>query len=193
MIGLAWNVIGTPVIVIAAIAMLGLVGCNRAADSSPAASVKISLTSSAFANGATIPKEYTADGQNISPALAWSGVPAGTKELALIMDDPDAPVGTWDHWLLFGIPATAVELKAGQSAYRKGTSPSGMLEGRNSWGNNGYEGPEPPPGKPHRYIFRLYALDAPLKLSAGADKKALLKAMDGHILAQGELIGKYGR
>ena len=169
MIAMGWNFAGVQVIAIVAIAMLGVAGCGRAADpSGTATAVNISLTSAAFGDGQVIPKEYTADGQNISPPLAWSGVPEGTKELALIVDDPDAPVGTWDHWLLFKIPATAVELKAGESAQRKGVSPAGMLEGRNSWDNNGYEGPEPPPGKPHRYIFKLYALDAPLKIAAGA-------------------------
>ena len=151
------------------------------------------ITSTAFENGKTIPKKYTADGANVSPPLGWSGAPHGTKSFALVMDDPDAPVGTWDHWLLWGIAGSATSLPEGVSAERSGAKPAGMIEGRNTWGNVGYEGPEPPPGKPHRYIFRLLALKAPLATPVGADKKRLLADVEAVKLAEASLTGLYGR
>lgn len=147
--------------------------------------MSIQLTSSAFEHGGTIPQKYTCDGADISPPLAWSSVPQATQSLALIMDDPDAPLGTWVHWVLFDIPAEVRELPEGATELG--------VDGQNSWRRTGYGGPCPPPGKPHRYIFKLYALDTQLNLQAGVDRKAVERAMQGHILVQGELMGMYGR
>jgi len=144
------------------------------------------LTSSVFANGEGIPAKYTCDSEDISPPLEWSNPPEGTQSLALIMDDPDAPVGTWDHWLLFNIPADL------RSFPEQAGPPPGSVDGKNSWGRTGYGGPCPPSGT-HRYFFKFYALDNTLDLPAGADKTQLLQAIEGHILAQAELMGTYAR
>ena len=144
------------------------------------------LTSSAFKHQAAIPQKYTCDGQDISPPLGWSNVPAGVQSFALIVDDPDAPVGVWDHWLLFNLPAET------QALPEQAAVPAGSQPGKNSWGKLNYGGPCPPGGT-HRYFFKLYALDTTLSLKAGATKKQLLQAMQGHILAQAELIGTYSR
>lgn len=148
----------------------------------------IELTSPAFQHGQPIPRRHTCDGEDISPALNWRNIPPGTKSLALIMDDPDAPRGTWSHWVIFNIPPEVTglpELRAGATA--------GLgLDGKNSWGRRGYGGPCPPQGT-HRYFFRLYALDTLLRLQAGAVREEVLKAMEGHVLAQGELMGTYSR
>jgi hypothetical protein len=153
--------------------------------------MSIDLHSPAFTHGSDIPKKFTCDGQDVSPALAWSEPPAGTKSLALIVDDPDAPVGTWDHWVLFDLPDTLRELPEGVP---KDKEPKlGGRQGANSWNRIGYGGPCPPPGPAHRYFFKLYALDTKLNLPAGATKAAVEKAMRGHILAQGKLMGKYKR
>ncbi len=150
----------------------------------------LALTSPAFAAGGEIPRKYTCDGEDVSPPLEWGAPPAGTQSLALIMDDPDAPMGTWDHWLLYNLPADARSLPEGVAP--DATRPDGSRHGKNSWGRVGYGGPCPPGGQ-HRYFFRLYALDIPLDLPAGANKAQLLAAMSGHILAQGELMGTYRR
>ena len=144
------------------------------------------LTSSAFANGEGIPAKFTCDNEDISPPLRWGDPPAGTQSLALIMDDPDAPVGTWDHWLLFNLRARNRSLPE-----RAGT-PDGSVTGKNSWGRTDYGGPCPPRGT-HRYFFKLYALDTTLALPAGTNKFQLLGAMADHILAQAELVGTYSR
>jgi Raf kinase inhibitor-like YbhB/YbcL family protein len=144
------------------------------------------LTSSAFSGGQRIPSKYTCDGEDISPPLQWSEPPAGTQSLVLIMDDPDAPAGTWDHWLLFNLPAGSRSL-----AERAGT-PAGSVAGENSWGRTGYGGPCPPRGT-HRYFFKLYALDTTLPLPTGTNKSQLLRAIADHILAQTELVGTYSR
>ncbi len=144
------------------------------------------LTSTAFAAGEPIPAKYTCDGVNVSPPLAWSDPPAGTQSLALIMDDPDAPAGVWDHWLLFNIPADLRHLP------ERAGAPAGSVDGKNSWGRTGYGGPCPPRGT-HRYFFKLYALDTKLNLPAGANKIQLLRAMEGHVLAQAELMAVYSR
>ncbi len=149
------------------------------------------LISAEFKEGGTIPVEYTCSGKNISPALSWSGMPAGTKSIALIMDDPDAPAGTFVHWVLYNIPAGTQKLPKGLS--KKETLDDGSRQGMTDFDRVGYGGPCPPPGKPHRYYFRLYALDTKLDLHAGATKDDVEKAMKGHILAQGELMGKFGR
>jgi len=151
----------------------------------------IDLKSSAFENGAAIPKVFTGDGADHSPSLSWSEPPAGTKSFALVCDDPDAPVGTWVHWVLYNLPASARELPEGLPA--KATLPSGARQGKNDFGNTGYGGPAPPKGKPHRYFFKLYALDTGLDLPPNATKAALERAMKGHILATGQLMGTYQR
>ncbi len=150
----------------------------------------MTLTSTAFTHGAMIPKRYTCDDQDISPPLSWSEPPEKTQSFALIMDDPDAPMGTWVHWVIYNIPVTARALPEGVPA--DGDLPDGSRQGRNSWRKIGYGGPCPPSGT-HRYFFKLYALDTVLALAAGATKDELLKAMEGHILAQAELMGRYTR
>jgi hypothetical protein len=147
--------------------------------------MSLELTSDAFTNGQSIPAKYTCTGRNISPALAWNEPPSGTQSFALIVDDPDAPMGTWVHWVLFNIPAEVRSL-------RENADTSAMFVGKNSWGDLGYGGPCPPSGT-HRYYFKLYALDSTLSLSPGATKEQLLKTMDGHILAQGELMGTFSK
>jgi Raf kinase inhibitor-like YbhB/YbcL family protein len=149
------------------------------------------LTSSAFTEGGPIPAKYTCDGKNVSPPLKWSGVPENAKALALIVDDPDAPSGTWVHWVLYGLPPTATELAEDtpQSQY----TPAGARHGLNDFRRLGYGGPCPPPGKPHRYFFKLYALDAALDLKPGLTKKDVERAMEKHILAQAQLMGTYKR
>jgi len=149
------------------------------------------IKSTAFAKGADIPRKFTCDAQDVSPALSWGEPPKGTQSLALIMDDPDAPIGTWVHWVLYDLPATARELPEGVP--KDAELPSGARQGKNSWPRTGYNGPCPPPGPAHRYFFKLYAVDAKTNLKAGATKAELEKAMQGHILAQAELMGRYKR
>jgi Raf kinase inhibitor-like YbhB/YbcL family protein len=153
--------------------------------------MSLQLSSASFANGGNIPKKYTCDGPDLSPALAWSGAPSGTQSFALIADDPDAPVGTWVHWVVYNAPAAAHEF--GEGLKKEEQLPDGTLQGRNDFRRIGYGGPCPPPGKPHRYYFKLYALDAKLKLKPGATKAELESAMKGHILGQAEWMGRYGR
>jgi len=150
----------------------------------------ITITSTAFSEGSMIPQEYTCDGKDSSPPLAWHGVPDGTKSLALICDDPDAPMGTWVHWVLFGIPAHIEELPAEMPPEK--ITPNGAKHGINDFRRLGYGGPCPPGGT-HRYYFKLYALDTETNAEAGITKKELLKKMEGHILAEGQLMGKYSR
>jgi len=151
----------------------------------------IELTSTAFQPGATIPKQHTGDGPDRSPPLRWSEPPSGTKSLALICDDPDAPRGTWVHWVLFNMPVQARELEEGVPPTE--TLGNGARQGKNDFGNIGYGGPAPPKGKPHRYFFKVYALDTAPELPPGATKVQLVSAMKGHILAEGQLMGTYGR
>ena len=148
------------------------------------------LTSPAFEAGSAIPEEFSCDGEDMSPPLRWSGAPAGVASFALIMDDPDAPVGTWDHWLLYNIPAEVDGLAPAVPSQAR--LDNGSLHGSNSWGNQEYGGPCPPGGT-HRYFFQLFALDELLDLEAGASKSELQSAMDGHILEQAELMGTYSR
>jgi Raf kinase inhibitor-like YbhB/YbcL family protein len=153
--------------------------------------MEMTLTSSAFSNGNTIPEKYTADGENVSPPLSWTNSPANTKCFALIADDPDAPAGTWVHWVLANVSGDVRSLEEGVAPTEQ-VGESGV-HGKNDFGNYGYGGPAPPPGKPHRYFFKLYALDAMLEVDPGASKDELLQAMQGHILGQAELMGKYQR
>ena len=142
------------------------------------------LTSPAFTHNGVIPPEFTCDGSDVSTTLTISDVPANAKSLALIMDDPDAPVGTWDHWVVFNIPPSTKQIQ-------KATEPQGTA-GKNSWGKTGYGGPCPPSGT-HRYFFKLYALEIEFNLPKGSAKKDLEKAMQGHIIAKAELMGTYKR
>jgi Raf kinase inhibitor-like YbhB/YbcL family protein len=147
--------------------------------------MKLVVDSQAFRDGNTIPQKYTCDGDNISPALRWTGVPIGTVSYALIVDDPDAPLGTWVHWLIYDIPARESALPEAVQGL--------AVEGKNDFRRTGYGGPCPPAGKPHRYYFRMYALDMTLDLPAGVGRDELEKAMQGHILAEGALMGRYSR
>ena len=154
--------------------------------------VQMKIASAAFEHGASIPKRYTCEGEDLSPPLQWSGVPAGARSLALIVDDPDAPDPaapkmTWVHWVLYNLPPATTHLDPGVAP---STLPVGTLQGRNDWKRTGYGGPCPPIGR-HRYFHKLYALDAMLPDLKQPTKDQLLKAMDGHVLAQGELIGTY--
>ncbi|MCC6728984.1 MAG: YbhB/YbcL family Raf kinase inhibitor-like protein [Chthonomonadales bacterium] len=178
----------------AAAAPLG--GCSRGGDS-PAAppaiagpggrpAASLSVASSAFAGGEPIPAQYTCDGANVSPPLRWSGVPAKARSLALVCDDPDAPSGTWVHWVIYGVAPDAPGMPEAAPV-------AAARQGVNDFGKVSYGGPCPPPGDPHRYHFRLYALDEALSLRPGASRAELDGAMRGHVLAQGELIGTYGR
>ena len=142
------------------------------------------LTSPDFVNNGAIPPEFTCDGKDLSPTLIISDAPKNAKSLVLISDDPDAPVGVWDHWVVFNILPSTTEIK-------KGTEPNGIA-GRNSWGKTGYGGPCPPSGT-HRYFFKLYALDIVLNLPEGSTKKDIEKAMQGHIIEKAELMGTYKR
>ena len=150
----------------------------------------ITITSSAFTEGVMIPKKHTCDAEDISPDLTWSGVPKEAKSLALICDDPDAPVGTWVHWVLFNIPAAVTALAAGIPP--DAVLNNGSRHGKNDFRKLGYGGPCPPGGT-HRYFFKIYALDTLLTLESGSTKAQLVAAMKGHILAEGQLMGKYKR
>mgnify|MGYP003725212303 FL=1 len=150
--------------------------------------VAMKITSSAFSDGALIPIKYTCDGDDISPPLVWSDIPENTASFVLINDDPDAPVGTWDHWILFNLEGKTTELAENVDLSKL----AGVQLGRNSWRRNDYGGPCPPYGT-HRYFFKLYALDRKLDLPAGSSKQDIKKAMAGHILAEAELLGRYKR
>jgi len=161
------------------------------AEEKGGSAMSFNLTSTAFTAGGTIPKKFTCDSSDASPALAWTDPPAATKSLALIMDDPDAPVGTWVHWVLYDLPPSARELPEGVPKQEE--LPNGARQGRNDFRKIGYGGPCPPHGPAHRYFFKLYALDAKLNLKPGATKADVEKAMKGHILAQAELMARYQR
>jgi Raf kinase inhibitor-like YbhB/YbcL family protein len=160
----------------------------------PAALLKgqtqMKVESPAFAQGQPIPAKHTCEGADVSPLLRWSDPPAGTKTFALIVDDPDAPVGDWVHWVIYNLPAQTQELPEGVP---KTDSALGGIQGRNDFKTIGYQGPCPPPGKPHRYFFKLAALDAELGLKAGASKKQVEEAMQHHVLGKAELMGTYQR
>ena len=152
--------------------------------------MEITITSSAFADGELIPSEYTCDGRNVSPPISLDGVPQSAESIAIICDDPDAPSKTWVHWVVFNLPVDTKELEEDVPA--NSTLPNGAKQGETDFGRIGYGGPCPPSGT-HRYFFKAYALDTMLELSAGATKEQLLDAMAGHIIAEGQLIGKYKR
>lgn len=187
----------------ATLLVLATGGCGSDAAPAPAATavpslatgtaLDLSLTSPAFANNATIPTEYTCEGAGKSPELAWSGELAAAKSFALVLDDPDAPrSGGYTHWVLYGLPAGTASLPA--SASPGGRLPAGAKEGKNSAGKEGYTPPRPPKGnQPHHYTFTLYALDTTLALEAGKTKEELEKVMRGHVLAEAEYTGVFGR
>jgi Raf kinase inhibitor-like YbhB/YbcL family protein len=152
---------------------------------------QLSVRSSAFGDNQRIPVKYTADGDDMSPPLQWSEIPEGVAEYALIVEDPDAPRGTVTHWVIYGIPGSYDHLDDGVPQVEE--LDNGAMQGKNTRGEIGYMGPSPPKGKPHRYKFTLYALDAKLNLPAGITKEELQKAMQGHIISEGELTGIYGR
>ena len=164
--------------------MVSLVTSMRPTSCIAADVSKLQISSSAIADGATIPPEYTCDGGNQAPPLSWSGVPQGTKSLALLLDDPDAPAGTFVHWVVYDISPNSGGLHPGTADGK---------EGANGMGHAAYMGPCPPPGKPHHYHFRLFALDADLDLEANPNAQAVRGAMTGHIIESAELVGIFGR
>jgi Raf kinase inhibitor-like YbhB/YbcL family protein len=174
--------------------MAGVMGCAAAEKptdlSKGGEEVTMQITSTAFEHGDMIPAEYTADGADVSPALTWGKVPAASKSLALICDDPDAPAGTWVHWVVWNLPPTSSGLP--KAVPHGDTIDGGGLQGKNGSGKLGYSGPAPPSGT-HRYFFKLYALETVLDLPAGSSKADLLKAMEGHVIGSGELMGRYSR
>jgi Raf kinase inhibitor-like YbhB/YbcL family protein len=149
------------------------------------------ISSTSFSNGGEIPKKFTCDGADMSPELSWTGAPADTQSFALVADDPDAPDGNWTHWVLFDLPPITNSLPEGMTKIDE--LPGGERQGRNDFRKIGYNGPCPPPGKPHRYFYKLYALDRKLGLKPGADKQELEQAMQNHILGKTEWMGKYQR
>ena len=157
----------------------------------PPASDALSIQAEAFKPGADIPRKFSCQGSDTSPALAWTEPPAGTRSLALIADDPDAPGGTFVHWVLYDLPGTARRLA--EALPRGEGITGGGRQGRNDFGKIGYGGPCPPPGNPHRYFFKLYALDRKLDLKAGASKSDVEEAIKGHVLAKAEVMGRYSR
>jgi Raf kinase inhibitor-like YbhB/YbcL family protein len=180
--------------VVAATALLGcMVMVCGAENQRPVEerTLSMQLTSTAFAEGQPIPQKHTCDGHDVSPPLKWTNAPPNTKSFALIADDPDAPVGTWVHWVLYDLPPATTELS--EDIPRSASISDGAKQGLNSWPRLGYGGPCPPPGKPHRYFFKLYALDTVLDLKPGATKKDVERAMEKHILGQAQLMGTYQR
>jgi hypothetical protein len=152
---------------------------------------KIELKTASFTPGGFIPKQFTCEGPDVSPALAWTDPPQGTRTFAIIEDDPDAPSGTFVHWLIYDLPANSRGLPEALSG--SGQMPGGARQGTNDFSKTGYNGPCPPRGAPHRYFIRLYALDTQLDLRPGATRQELETVMRGHILAQGELMGRFQR
>jgi Raf kinase inhibitor-like YbhB/YbcL family protein len=168
--------------------------CVLAAQAAAEEGVRVkgmAISSTDFSAGGSIPRDFTADGKDTSPALSWENAPEGTRCFALICEDPDAPVGNWVHWVIYDIPATARGLPRGVQGAK--TLADGSAQGKNDFGRIGYGGPAPPRGKPHRYFFRLYALSEKTGIPAGAVKKDLMKAIEARTLARAELFGTYGR
>src|SRR5436305_11002103 len=163
------------------------VGCTFAAATliALAAGSKMKITSSAFPEGGTIPEKFSKNGQNVSPELRIEGQPTDAKSLAMIVDDPDAPGGLFTHWLVWNIDPKSTEIS-------EGYAPNGAVQGKNDFGDIGYGGPQPPSGT-HRYYFKIFALNSILDLKSGAKRKDLDAALKGHVIAQGQLIGKYSK
>jgi Raf kinase inhibitor-like YbhB/YbcL family protein len=190
------NIAGKLVLLLLAIGLFGCAGRLQPSTQNPPPSPAqekssgIQLTSAAFKEGQPIPRQYTCDGVNISPPLEWSGMPKTAKTVAIIADDPDAPAGTWVHWVVYNLPAEVIGMVENLPA--SDNLKAGGFQGKNDFEKIGYGGPCPPSGS-HRYFFKLYALDTELPLKAGATKADVEKAMAGHILSQGQLMGTYGR
>jgi len=180
-----------PTIIVLLVA--GLLGCKSEEEGKmgKVEVAAIKLASPAFLQGGAIPKEFTADGDNVSPPLRWVDVPYGTRSIALVCEDPDAPRGTFVHWVIFNMDPEKRELPRGVPA--SGKLAYGILQGTNDFGKIGYGGPAPPKGTSHRYFFKIYAVDRMLDLEPGCTRDQLTKAMEGHILAEGEIMGSYGR
>lgn len=151
----------------------------------------LAVSTPAFGAGGTIPGKFTCDGENISPAIDWEHAPAGTRSIALIVEDPDAPGGIFTHWIICNIPGSRTGIPAGVP--QKPVLPDGSIQGLNNFGRPGYSGPCPPRGPPHRYIFRLFCLDIELAVRPPARKDQILAAMSGHVLGSGEVVGRYSR
>src|SRR5438094_2839023 len=164
------------------------VAAPSVANASPAA---FALTSPAFEAGGNIPAEFSCQGADASPALSWADPPSKTQSFALVVDDPDAPSGTWVHWVAYDLPATLHSLPEGVP--KQENVPGGGIQGENDFQKIGYGGPCPPPGKPHRYFFKLYALDAPLKLKPRATKEQVMEALKPHLLGESQLMGTFAR
>lgn len=162
---------------------------NPAGTKDPSASM--ALSSPSFPNAGNIQKQFTCDGADLSPKLSWTDPPAGAKSFALLVDDPDAPAGNWNHWTAWNLPSTLRSLSEGVP--KTAQLPDGTAQGKNDFRKPGYNGPCPPPGKPHRYYFKLFALDTKLELQPNSGKRDLEGAMKGHILAQADWMGRYGR
>jgi Raf kinase inhibitor-like YbhB/YbcL family protein len=169
--------------------LIAMTSASQAAETTKKSD--ITLTSPAFAEGGAIPEQYTCQGKNTSPPLKWSAMPSEARSLALIVDDPDAPSGTWVHWVLYDLPPSTIALP--ENVAKSQYIPGGAKQGLNDFKHLGFGGPCPPAGKPHRYFFKLYALDKVLDLKPGATKKDVERAMEKHIISQGQLIGTYKR
>jgi Raf kinase inhibitor-like YbhB/YbcL family protein len=180
----------TPGIGIASV-MLLLFGSMAGGLKMGGTTMAFSMKSASFAHEGDIPKKHTCDGADVSPALSWSDPPAAAQSFSLIMDDPDAPAGTWVHWVIYNIPGQARQLP--EDVPKQAELKDGSRQGRNDFAKPGYGGPCPPRGGPHRYFFKLYVLDTKLNLPPSATKADLEKAMKGHVLAQTELMGRYKR
>jgi Raf kinase inhibitor-like YbhB/YbcL family protein len=170
---------------------LAAASCADGAKSAKEPAMNMQITSTAFAEGRPIPGQYTCSGSDVSPPLQWTGAPAGAESFAIIADDPDAPTGIWVHWVIYDLPPATTSLA--ENAPQLPELPGGARQGINDFGKIGYNGPCPPPGKPHHYHFKIYALDTTLDLKPGATRKKLLEAMDGHVLAEGQLMGTFQR
>jgi Raf kinase inhibitor-like YbhB/YbcL family protein len=177
-----------PILLLLPLTLLLLAGI-RTSSQTPANTLQ--LKSADFSAGATIPKQFTCAGADISPSFSWSAPPPSTQSFALIADDPDAPAGNWVHWVVYNLPATLRALA--QNFPKSEQANDGSHQGNNDFAKTGYNGPCPPPGKPHRYFFKLYALDSKLALKPGGSKKDVEAAMQGHILAQGQYMGRFSR
>jgi Raf kinase inhibitor-like YbhB/YbcL family protein len=181
--------------ILAVLAVWPMAGCEAKnpnnTPNSGGKTMAFELTCSTFKNGDFIPAKYTGDGADVSPPLKWTSPPPETKSFALICDDPDAPMGTWVHWVIYNIPPTLREFS--EAMPKDATLPNGIRQGHTDFGSTGYGGPAPPRGKAHRYYFKLYALSSEIDLKPGATKAELLKAMQGKILAEATLMGKYQR
>ena len=153
--------------------------------------MSLTISSPSFSNGGDIAKKFTCDSSDVSPPFSWNDPPPATKSFAVLADDPDAPVGNWNHWAVWNLPSALRGMP--ENVSKDARLPDGSQQGRNDFGKTGYNGPCPPPGKSHRYYFKLYALDIKLELPGGAGKKQLEAAMKDHILAQAEWMGRYRR